>query len=74
MDKDTHHHRIDRPRLKRDEYRSLRECIREESIGVELGEGVKARRKGRNKRGSRKAGELREKAHLGGLEARKVCE
>ena len=33
-----------------------------------------ARRKGRNKRGSRKAGELREKAYWGRSEARKVCE
>ena len=33
-----------------------------------------ARRKGRNKRGSRKAGERREKAHLGRSEARKVCQ
>ena len=50
-----HHHRIDSPRLKRDEYRSLRFCIHEESIGVKLGEGVMPRRKGRNKRGLRKS-------------------
>ena len=56
-----------------DEYRSLRYCIREASIGVELVEVVIARTKGRNKPESRKAGELREKPHLGCSEAQKVC-
>ena len=64
-----HHHLIDLPKFKTDKYHSLRQCIREESMEVELGEGVMVRRKGRNKRGLGKAGELREKMHFGCSEA-----
>ena len=68
---DTYHVRIDRPILNRDEYCSLRFCIREASIGVELGKGVMARRKGRNKQGLRKSRRTTRKDAFGTLRGAK---
>ena len=74
MDKDTHLHPIDRQLLKTDEYRSLRQCLCQESIEVELGGGGNGKEEGRNTRGLRKAEERREKVHLRHSDVRRVCE
>lgn len=60
-----HNHLMDLPRLKRDKYLSLRLCISEECIEVELGKGVMVWKKGENKLRLRKSRRTTRKVTFG---------